>query len=131
MQHESDRNVPRTRGGKVRLRSLDDLDHRTAAAKRARDLVAGLEADAGGAEQLSTGQRELCKRAALAGAILEDVEVSWIQGQRIDVGDYALLANSQRRLLATIGIERQPRLIEDDDMRVTQAFMKEYEATPP
>jgi hypothetical protein len=41
-----------TRQGKVRLRSLDDLDNRTAAARRARDLVADLEADLGGGDRL-------------------------------------------------------------------------------
>jgi hypothetical protein len=128
MEPESDRDVRRTRGGKVRLRSLGDLDCRTSAARRARDLVMGLENDLGGADQLSTGQREIIKRAALSGAILEDVEVRWLEGQKIDVGDYALLANAQRRLLATVGLERRAKDVSPEDDRLTARFLSALEA---
>jgi hypothetical protein len=130
MESENDRNVPKTRGGKVRLRSLDDLDCRTSAAKRARDLVNRLENDCGGPDQLSTGQREIIKRAALSGAVLEDIEVHWLEGQKIDVGDYALLANSQRRLLATIGLERRARDVTPADDNLTARFLAALEVSP-
>jgi hypothetical protein len=81
-QRESGADAPVTRAGKVRLRSLDELDQRTAAARRARDLVAELKSDLGG--DLSTAQRELVKRAALLGAILEDHEVRWLQREPAD-----------------------------------------------
>jgi hypothetical protein len=128
MEHESDRDVPRTRGGKVRLRSLDDLDCRTSAARRARDLVSGLEADLGGTEALSTGQREIIKRAAMSGAVCEDLECKWLEGQKIDIGDYALLANSQRRLLATVGLERRAKDISPQDDNLTARFLAALEA---
>ncbi len=98
---------PRTRAGKVRLRSLDDLDQRTAAARAARTLVAGLESDLG--KEPSTGERELIKRIAIAGAIAEDIETRWLQGARIDIAEYATLINAQRRLCVTIGLERRAR----------------------
>jgi hypothetical protein len=97
-----------TRIGKFRLKSLEDLDGRTTAARRTRDLVAGLESDLGGADRLTTGMRELVKRIAIAGAVAEDIEVRWLDGGRIDVSEYSTLINTQRRLLATIGLERRP-----------------------
>jgi hypothetical protein len=105
----------RTRYGKVRLRSLDELDGRTAAAQRAASLVAGLEADLGGKDSLSVGMHELVKRVALVGALCEDAEVCWLEGKPIDVGHYALLANAQRRLLLTLGLDRRPRDVTDYD----------------
>jgi hypothetical protein len=60
-----------------RLRTLSDLDGRTHAAQQAHKLVARLEADLGG--DLSTAERELVKRAALLGAIVEDTEVAWLE----------------------------------------------------
>jgi hypothetical protein len=111
MQQEPDRNTLQTRYGKARLRSLDDLDHRTAAAKRAAALVAGIERDLGGSEQLSVAQRAIIQRAALCGAILEDREVLWLQGKEIDVNAYATITNCLRRLLETVGLERRAKTI--------------------
>jgi hypothetical protein len=111
MSLETDRDVPKTRGGKVRLRSLSDLDGRTVAAKRAAELVAELVRDLGGREQLSAALWELVKRVAVCGALAEDAEVGWLQDGKIDVNDYTRIINAQRRLLATIGIERRAKTI--------------------
>jgi hypothetical protein len=113
MKQEPDRNTLQTRYGKTRLRSLDDLDGRTSAAQHARQLVLNLENDLGGHNALSVGVRELVKRVALCGALLEDCEVRWLQGEKIDTGDYATLCNAQRRLLVTVGIDRIPRDVTD------------------
>src|ERR1044072_9304617 len=60
-----------------RLRTLADLDGRTHASIQARRLVAELEADLGGANNISTAERELVKRCAILGAIIESHEVDW------------------------------------------------------
>lgn len=104
-QRPSNADAPRTRQGKVRLRSLDDLDNRTAAARRARELVAELQSDLGGA--LTTAQRELVKRAALLGAIVEDHEVRWLQRESADLSLYGTLVDRQRRILETLGLHRK------------------------
>ena len=105
---------PDLTGSKVHLRTLNDLDGRTAASRRARELVANYESDLGGADRLTTGQRELVKRVALAGALAEDIEVRWLQGGQIDVGEYATLVNTQRRLCVTVGLERRARDVTPD-----------------
>ena len=94
---------------KLRLLTLDQLDHRTAAAKRCRDLIAAIELDLGGSDRLSTGERQIIQRAAITGAVLEDIETRWLAGEPIDPARYATLGNAQRRLLETIGLRRRAR----------------------
>ena len=76
----------RTRQGRARLLTLDHLDQRTAAARAARTLVDHLTSDLGGDDQLSAGERELVKRAALCGAIVADFEARWVAGQLVELG---------------------------------------------
>jgi hypothetical protein len=99
----------RTRSGKARLVTLDGLDARTAAAKAARHLIDMLSSDLGGADQLSAGQRQLVHRAALCGAIVADFEARWVAGQPIPLNEYLSAVNVQRRVLATLGLERRAR----------------------
>jgi hypothetical protein len=118
--------------GKVRLQSLDDLDGRTLAAKKASALVAALESDAGGSDNISTGQRQLIRHAALLGAYLEDQEVKWLQREDIDLTALVSVINAQRRLLATLGLERKPREVnsETEEYRRILGYMQEAEAAP-
>jgi hypothetical protein len=99
----------RTRRGKLRLRSLDDLDQRTTAYRRACELIASVEADLGGADRLSTGERQIVQRAALTGALCEDLETRWLAGESIDPALYASLGNAQRRLFECLGLQRRAR----------------------
>lgn len=99
---------------KVALLSLGDLDGRTLAAKQARQLIDDLESDLGGRDRLSAAERELIQRAALAGAMLQDLETRYLMGRGIDVAAYSTLANAQRRLLATVGLKRRPRDVTPD-----------------
>jgi hypothetical protein len=103
------------RRGKAYLKTLDDLDGRTAAAKVARKIVSGLQSDLGGADHITTGQKELVKRAALLGAYCEDCEVRWLRHEPVDVGEYLIATNAQRRVLSTIGVAtRVARQVEAD-----------------
>ena len=92
---------------KARLRTLSDLDGRTLAARRARDLVAALIADLGG--DLSAAQGELVQRAGLLGAYLEDCEARWLGGDDVDLSTYLTACDRQRRVLTTLGLERRAR----------------------
>lgn len=89
-----------------RLRTLADLDGRTHAAINARRLVAALSADLGG--DLSTAERELVKRAALLGAIVENYEVDWLENRPADLAIYGRLVDRQRRVLEALGLDRRP-----------------------
>jgi hypothetical protein len=68
-----------------------------------------MEVDAGGSDRLSTGERQIIQRAAITGAVLEDIEARWLEGEPLDAALYATLGNAQRRLLETVGLRRVPR----------------------
>jgi hypothetical protein len=89
--------------------SLDRLDGRTIACRRARELVSSIQADLGGIDQLSEGSRQLVRRAAVLGVYIENCEAQWLAGQEVALGDYLSAINSQRRVLTTIGLERRAR----------------------
>lgn len=103
------RGRPTTRAGKVRLRSIDELDQRTAAARKARELVAALESDLGGGDNLSTAQRLLIQRCAMLAAIVEDHEVRWLERRAPDLSQYGTLCDRLRRTLESVGLARVPR----------------------
>jgi hypothetical protein len=95
--------------GKIRLMTLADLDRRTGAAYRAHTMVKSITEDLGGADRLSTGERQLIQRAALLGVLAEHFEAEWLLGRPIDTGTLASLGNAQRRLFESIGLRRRPR----------------------
>jgi hypothetical protein len=105
---------PTKAAGKLRLLTLGHLDGRTAAARRARELIEAIESDLGGGDQLTEGSRQLVQRAAVLGAYIESCEVKWLSGEAVDLADYLAAINSQRRVLATIGLERRARDVTPD-----------------
>lgn len=100
---------PKTGGAKVRLLTLADLDKRTTAAKRAREIIDALRSDLGGADQLATGEAQLIQHAGMLGTMAEDIEARWLSGQPVDPTVLCTLANAQRRLFETVGLRRRPR----------------------
>jgi hypothetical protein len=96
-------------GPKARLLSLGDIDRRTAAYRRTTALIEQIEADAGGHDQLSTGQRALIQRAAVTAALAEHLETRWLAGEEIDPGQYCAIGNALRRLIESVGLRRMPR----------------------
>jgi hypothetical protein len=94
---------------KAKILTLDELDFRTASVRRARELMTGIENDCGGAEELSTAEKQLIQRAAISGAMLEALEAQWLAGDPIDVPAYVALGNAQRRYFETVGLKRRPR----------------------
>lgn len=98
-------------GFKARFLTLADLDKRTAAYKRAQSLIRAMSADLGGAAEITTAQRLLIGRAAIAAVMTEDQETRFLAGAPIDPAVHATLSNSLRRLLLTIGLSRVPKNI--------------------
>ena len=96
--------APPKTGGKMRLLSLDRLDGRTIACRRACELVEALQVDLGGADSLSEGTRQLVQRAAVLGTFIESCEAQWLGGAQVELGDYLSAINSQRRVLTTIAL---------------------------
>jgi hypothetical protein len=112
----------------VRFLTLDSLDRRTNAARNVERLINGIQADLG--KDMSTGQAELAKRAALLSALAEHCEVLWLRGQPIVIGDYTAVCNTLRRTLSALfpnSLERQPREINavGDVVDADQVFLAE------
>ncbi len=95
--------------GKARLLTLADLDRRTRAYQATERLLGELLADMGGAEFVSAGRRKTAQRAAVHGAMIDDMEARWMLGEPVDVTEYLAASNAQRRLLTTLGLERRAR----------------------
>jgi hypothetical protein len=95
--------------GKARMLTLDDLDGRTLAARRARMLVEDIESDLGGPKNISAAMRELVVRAAVLGALLQDGEARLLAGEKVDFAQHLAAINSQRRVLTTLGLDRRTR----------------------
>ena len=92
--------------GKIRLLTLGDLDNRTRAFRNAQTIIADMTSDLGGS--LSTSQRVLVNRAAVATVLVESMEATWLAGKSVDLSTYNMTVNSLSRLLRILGIERKP-----------------------
>jgi hypothetical protein len=85
---------------KVQLRTLSDLDYRTKAAQRARQLVNEIEAEYG--PDLTVVQKQLAFNSALLAAMIEDQACRWLEGETIDQLVFAQLVSTQRRALGSL-----------------------------
>ena len=110
------RNGVQAPAGKLRPLTLADIDRRTRAYQAAERLLAELIADLGGEGRASAGEREIAQRAAVLGAMIEDIEARYLRGEAIGLGDYLAATNAQRRLLATLGLERRARNVTPDPL---------------
>ena len=84
-----------------------------------RSLVRALAQDL--ASDLSTAQRMLVMRVALLEALCTHTEAAILLGQEVSLGDYLQMANTQRRLLQTLGLKRVPKDITPDPLHVRAA----------
>jgi hypothetical protein len=96
-------------GPKTKLLRLADLDGRTRAFQAVTKVIAAIESDLGGSEHLSVAEQQIITRAALTGAMLEDMGVRWLSGEPVDPGQFATLSNAERRSLEAVGLKRRPR----------------------
>jgi hypothetical protein len=114
--------------GYVRFLTLADLDGRSRAAARCRELVRSFESDLGGADELSTAQRQLVQRAALLAVTLEDFEVRFTLGQPFELPDYLATVNAQRRVLITLGLERRARDVSNGRLPLRERLLAQMPA---
>jgi hypothetical protein len=97
------------RSAKLKLIVMSDLDGRTVAARRIKEIVGSISADLGGASGLGEAQRQLITRAALLSTILESAETKLLVGEEIDLTTYLSAIDRLRRVLTALGLERKAR----------------------
>jgi hypothetical protein len=103
-------------------RVLDGVDGRSWPARRFREVSAALGSDLGGTEHLTEAQLQLCRSAAGLVILRESLDVQAAKDgpEAVNVPTYALICNSLRRVLTTIGLQRVPKDID----HIEQAFME-------
>jgi hypothetical protein len=103
---------------------LEGADGRSTAARRYRDVLNELISDLGG--DPSGAQSAIARRAAALCVVCEQAEAEMVAGGVLDLGEFTTAANSLRRLLSDLGLERRakditPSLASYISTRSTQA----------
>jgi hypothetical protein len=91
---------------------LPSVDGRSIWARRLRDLIVLHENDYGGADAISEAERSLVRRAAALTVELELMEVKFAANggaKAWELDSYQRAANSLRRLLESLGLQRRAR----------------------
>jgi hypothetical protein len=95
-------------------RHTNKLDRRTVEFKRYEALRAGVIADLGGEDFVTTAQAQIADRAAFICMMLEMMQIDALSGSKIDLQRFGELVDRGRRSFETIGLERRARDIEPD-----------------
>ena len=86
-----------------------EVDGRSAAAKRFRDVLTEILSDLGGSEGLSEGQRQLARRAAMMSVEAERQEAEAVAGGKLDPDAFGALADRLGRCFNRLGLRRVQR----------------------
>ena len=91
---------------------LPGVDGRSPWVRRCKDVIAAHLSDLGGLDNCSAAKHSIVRRAAVLTTELEVLEVRFAKAGEADADDletYQRCANSLRRLLEAIGLQRRPR----------------------
>jgi len=97
------------RAVRPKLLNIKGLDRRTAARKAFAALVAEIEHDLGGREQLSAIEKSLIQAYAGSAILLDDLNARVVLGQEIDVGTHAQMTSALVRIASRLGLQRRQR----------------------
>ena len=86
---------------------LENVDGRSALARRYRDILGQLTSDLG--SDPSEAQSLIARRAVTLAVWCEQAEAELANGAELDIGTFTTAANAMRRLLNDLGLERRAR----------------------
>jgi hypothetical protein len=98
---------PRTRSRVSNGSAVLNADGRSAVARRYRDVLNELISDLGG--DPSGAQSAIARRASALCVVCEQAEAEMVAGGVLDLAEFTTAANSLRRLLSDLGLERRAR----------------------
>lgn len=101
-------------------RILEGIDWRSAIARRYTDLVAAVVENKGGRAQISEAQMQLARRFAALSVQLEALETRLVNGESIDITEYAQLTSTQVRVVARLGVGK---VSPDNDLSLLQRHL--------
>ncbi len=96
---------------------LHNVDGRSVWARRAKDLIQAHIADLGGAENISSAELSLVRRAATIATELERRESEFAKAGEVrseDLETFARVSSQPRRLLETLGLKRRAKDVTPD-----------------
>jgi hypothetical protein len=91
------------------LLTRTQLDGRTNAARLLDRLVAAIEVDLGGADQLSTIERTLVEAYAGAAVTLQHLNTQLALGQEINLAQHAQAVTAMVRVASRLGLQRRQK----------------------
>jgi hypothetical protein len=103
-------------------RLLDGVDHRSAQARRFRDLVNAFAANFGGVAALTEGERVLVRQAAACALRAEQLQAALVKGDPVEPDELIRLANTSRRMLASIAA-RERTVTELDGLAHLRSYL--------
>jgi hypothetical protein len=109
---ESPRKAPsrrRHRASLPRLLTRRELDGRTSSAKVFDRLVTAIEADLGGADQLSAIERNLVQAFAGAAVTLHHLNAQLMAGHEINLAQHAQAVTAMVRVASRLGLQRRQK----------------------
>ena len=77
--------------------------------------------------QLSAAQEQLVLRASVLGTLLENCEARLLLGQQVQLSEYLEMANTQKRMLAALGLERVARDVTPSLADIMREHQREVE----
>jgi len=97
------------RASRPQLLTRDQLDGRTSAAKVFDRLVTAIEADLGGADQLSAIERNLVQAFAGAAVTLHHLNAQLMAGHEINLAQHAQAVSAMVRVASRLGLQRRQK----------------------
>src|ERR1700759_984740 len=91
-------------GPKLRLHTLESLDGRPVASRRAYELIESFQSDLGG--KLSAGEMLAVRRAAMLSALAEHEASRQMAGEASDIDHLVRITNAARRAVADLGLHK-------------------------
>ena len=118
-----------SRLGRLKLKTVADLDGRTRAARRARAVVAELVKALGGPDAVSPGQRQACERAGMLTAIAEDLAARQLAGLPVCLDEVLRADGAARRAVkAALASKAEPTPTERPGLALARARWAEQDA---
>jgi hypothetical protein len=114
---------------KVRLISRDRLDRRYKASRKFEAVAAGIASDLGGADMLSTVERNLIEAFAGISVHVADLNARMLLGQKIDLAEHSQVVSTMVRVASRIGVRRIPRDVTPTINDIARDIAIEREAT--
>jgi hypothetical protein len=95
--------------GKLRLLTRGSLDGRTQAARLFDHLVASIEADLGGRNELTAIEQTLVRAYASAAITIENLNARLLSGEEIDFAHHSQCVSAMVRVASRLGLQRRAK----------------------